>query len=70
MFLLGCAAGPTARGGLIMTTLVILCVFVSASIGGIYLLIPRDQDRRRRRAYRREVLNHMMPRKQVDSPPR
>jgi hypothetical protein len=42
--------------------------FVSALIGGASLLVPWNEDRRRRRAYRREVLNHIMPRKSVDTP--
>ncbi len=44
--------------------------FVSALIGGASLLVPWNEDRRMRRAYRREVLNHIMPRNPVDSPPR
>jgi hypothetical protein len=48
-----------------MIILVILCLFASAVLGGTYHLISSDQDRRRRRAYRREVLNHMVPRKPV-----
>jgi hypothetical protein len=53
-----------------MTALVIIYVAISVLLGGTYLLVRWIQDGRSRRDYRREVLNHIRPRKPVDFPPR